>query len=685
MHWIVAKLPEKPEFVANIYKSGYNMHIHYTGVMLMDLVQAREEYLQALRAGQKAQKDMLSAGQLPYPAVLDEILPESEVDFTVNIGLVEIPAERIVGTKTAGRITAFTAGFLPLLGPDSEFAQKWMRLCAAHLSDEGIRDPIQCFEYLGNFYVQEGNKRVSVLRHFDAPRIPGIVTRILPVPSEDPTVKTYYEFLDFYQVAGIYDVQFRQPGDYAKLLSYLGKDPGQSWSEREQKTFRAYFQYFREAFAQCKGETLDLLPEEALLLWLRVYPFRDLGALSATELKKAMSGLWEDMVSISQEEPVQVTTEPSEGKTNLLSILLPTKTDHLNVAFVHPRDTQTSPWITGHEKGAQYLQEVLADKVTVKSYFHADTPEQTEQLLDQAVAEGAEVVFTTTPQLSRPTLKAAVKYPKVRFLNCSVDAPYSSVRTYYSRIFEGKFITGAIAGAMSDNNTIGYIGSYPIFGVPASINAFALGAMLTNPRAKIALRWSCLPGNPVEDFIKAGIRVVSNRDVPAPGRLHLEHGSYGTYQIRSDGTLLHLGSPCWMWGKFYEHVIESILNGGWNQDTDGGKAVNYWWGMDSGVIDVTLSKDLPEGLRQLAWILRKGLKNGDIDPFHRRLVTQDGTVINDGSRALTAEELLRMDWLCENVEGSIPAFDTLLPYSQAMVRELGIYRDQIPMEKEGTL
>ena len=51
--------------------------------------------------------------------------------------------------------------------------------------------------------------------------------------------------------------------------------------------------------------------------------------------------------------------------------------------------------------------------------------------------------------------------------------PYSTVRTYYSRIYEGKFITGAIAGAMADNNRIGYVGSYPIFGVPASINAFA--------------------------------------------------------------------------------------------------------------------------------------------------------------------------------------------------------------------
>jgi hypothetical protein len=140
-----------------------------------------------------------------------------------------------------------------------------------------------------------------------------------------------------------------------------------------------------------------------------------------------------------------------------------------------------------------------------------------------------------------------------------------------------------------------------------------------------------------------------------------------------------------MWGKFYEHVIQSILDGNWKQGTEEDKAVNYWWGMDSGVIDVVLSEHLPEGLRQLAWILRQGLQNGIIDPFKRLLVDQEGRIHNDGGRSLTTEELLHMDWLCSNVTGTIPAFDEILPYSRNMVRELGIYRDQIPPEKEGSL
>ena len=352
----------------------------------MDILEAREEYSRALKAGQKEYKELLSAGKDPYPAVLDDILPPENVETVIDVGLVEIPANLIVGTKASGRVTAFTASFLPLLGMDTEFAYKWVNLCGAHLSDEGIRDPIVCFEYLGKFYVQEGNKRVSVLRHFDAPRIPGMVQRILPAQSEEPQIKAYGEFLEFYEAAGIYDIQFRQPGDYGKLLSYLGKEPGDVWTEEEKKTFRAYFQYFTQAFLACKGENLELLPEEALLLWLRIYPFRDLGELSDDELKKTVSGLWEDMVTLSQEEPVQVATEPApEVKPSILSILLPTTPDHLNVAFVHQRDIKTSAWIAGHEQGAHYLKQVMGDKVTVRSYFHADTPEEADAILEQAV------------------------------------------------------------------------------------------------------------------------------------------------------------------------------------------------------------------------------------------------------------------------------------------------------------
>ena len=202
---------------------------------------ASEEYAHALRLGQKEYRELMMAGKPAHPAVLDEILPENTVETVLDVGLVDIPSQRIIGTKSAGRITAFTASFRPLLDAKSEFGSKWINLCAAHLGDTGITDPILCYEYLGNFYVQEGNKRVSVLRHFGAPRIPANVKRIMPKRTKEPRIKAYYEFIDFYKASRLYIVQFRRPGDYAKLLSFVGKKPGEVWSEDERRTFNAYY------------------------------------------------------------------------------------------------------------------------------------------------------------------------------------------------------------------------------------------------------------------------------------------------------------------------------------------------------------------------------------------------------------------------------------------------------------
>ena len=148
------------------------------------------------------------------------------------------------------------------------------------------------------------------------------------------------------------------------------------------------------------------------------------------------------------------------------------------------------------------------------------------------------------------------------------------------------------------------------------------------------------------------------------------------------GELIPLGSPVWVWGKFYEFVLRSIFAGGWQQEKGNTAALNYWLGMDSGVIGLNLSEKLPEGVRQLAKILERGMCDGTIDPFFRKIIAQDGTVKNDGTRSFTPSEILHMDWLCDNVVGTIPAYEELLPISQPLVRELGIYRDQINPDKE---
>ena len=649
----------------------------------MSRQEAVAEYIRAQKMAQKEYRERIAAGKNPYPAVLDEILPDGVTPDTVkDIGVVEIPAERIVGVKSAGRIAAFTASFLPLLDENTEFGMKWAALCEAHLGDAGIQEPIVCFEYLGNFYVQEGNKRTSVLRYFGSPRIPGHVQRIVPPLSDDPRIKAYHEFIDFHRNTKIYNVQFTQPGNYAKLLAALGKEPGEQWSERERLTFSSYFTYFRDAYSSVVGDQPAMKPEDALLIWLNLYPYTDLGKLSTADLKKTVQGLKDDFAVLAQADPVAVKTAPAAAaKGNIIERIISPNPAHVTVAFVHPRDINSSLWTRAPDEGRQYLEQVLGSQVTTLSYFNADSPAESEAILERAVAAGADVIFTTTPQLCRLSLKIAVKYPRVRVLNCSVNVPYPSIRTYYNRIYEGKFITGAIAGAMATNNRIGYVGSSPIFGVPASINAFALGAQLTNPRAKIELRWSCQAGDSVAAFIGEGLSVISNRDIPTQDGRHMLQGDYGTYLVEDSGSLVPLGSPIWVWGRFYENVIRSILSGAWNNEKTE-RAVNYWWGMDSGVIDVKLSDRLPDGVRCMADILRDGLRRGIIDPFARPITAQDGTVKNDGGRTFTPDELLHMDWLCSNVEGVIPSFDEIEPFAQPIVRELGIYRDKLPAQKE---
>ena len=649
----------------------------------MNLQFAKEEYAKALSLAKKEVRDLTYLGKPIHPQVLDEILGSDLLDNIQEIGLVDIPAERIVGTKSAGRITAFTPSFRPTLKPESEFAAKWANLCRDHLDETGIRDPILCYEYLGNFYVQEGNRRVSVLRHVDAAQIPGNVIRVLPPMGDDPRIKAYYEFTEFYKVSRLYRIQFRRPGDYARLLAFLGKETGEPWTEQERRTFRAWYQYFVEAFDSlknsAKGSLQDILPEEALLLWLQVHPYEELGKLSGAELKRTLQQLWPDVLASARQSELKTETEPvSEG--SLISKLM--TPSHLNVAFVHQLDPKSSAWVLGHEEGRRHLENVFGSRITARSYYDANTNEQIDTALEQAIADGAQVVFTTAPRLSRATLKYAVKYPRIRFYNCSVNQPYTSFRTYYGRMYEAKFITGAIAGAMAQDNRIGFIGSSPIMGMTASINAFALGAQLTNPRAQIELRWSCCSGNPQADLFREGIRVISNREMPTQNRMYLDFCNYGTYLMDARGELIPLGSPVWVWGPFYEKVLSAILSGAPKDDRSDPKAVSYWLGMDSGAIDVELSNRLPAGIRTLASILRQGLKDHTIDPFFRRILAQDGSVKNDGTHRFTPAELLQLDWLCENVIGEIPEFSQILPMSQTLVRELGIYRDSIPALKE---
>lgn len=645
-------------------------------------IEAAEHYQKALKAGRKIQRQRIHQGLYPYLEVLDEILEDYETSGQEELGVIEIPADKIVGTKTRGRSDAFAANFLPLIGDKSEFSMKWQNLCQYHLGEAGIRDPIFCYEFLGRFYVQEGNKRVSVLKYFDAASIRGKVIRILPAVSSNPEVSAYREFLTYYPKTKLYEVAFSQLNSFPKLQAALGYEQDHVWTEEERRNFRSSFYYFNRAFEKLSEEPVTAKPADALLEWLKVYPFERIKTMSSEELRQSLASIWPTIRAIGQQTVIEVNTKSSsteEFKNRRAFSMMPS---YLNVAFVHELLPENSNWVKAHDSGSRYLEESLGDQVIVQRFTDVGTGEDAERAMEIAIKNGAEVIFTTTAPMMTACRRVAARHPEIKILNCSVCMPYTDVRTYYSRIYEGKFISGAIAGALSKNDTIGYIASYPIFGVPAGINAFALGAQMTNPKAKVQLRWSYVEGNPVQELKDLGIDMISTLDIPQQG---LGEGEWGMFRVQDNGDNEWIASPYWDWGAFYVQIARTILSGEWDTSVFNKKeerAVNYWWGIASGVIGLELSDHIPEGTKALANLLIDGIRHGTVNPFLRKIVSQDGMIRNEGSNVFTPEEVLHMNWLCDNVIGSIPDFDDLTAKGQAITRLQGIYRDQIPPSKD---
>lgn len=646
--------------------------------------ESAEHYQQALKAGQKDHRYRVQRDTHPYLQVLDEILPIYTTAGEVNLGLIEIPIGKIVGTKTKGRTNAFAANFMPLLPADSEFGLKWRKLCEAHLSDIGIRDPISCFEFLGRFYVQEGNKRVSVLKYFGAASVLGNVIRILPGASASMEVMAYQEFLSYYPLTKLYEVYFTKRNSFPMLQAALGYDADHAWTEDERRRFLSSHCFFTQAFQKLGGDELPITTADAMLEWLKAYPFSQIKKMSAQELLRSLEAMWPEIKAIGSSAQIEVHTKDAatEDKTYKNRRAFSMMPSYLNVAFIHELTLENSSWIRAHEDGSIHLEKIMGEQVIVQRFFGVGTGEMAERAMEIAIKNGAEVLFTTTVSLITVCRRVSARHPEVKIFNCSVCMPYADIRTYYSRIYEGKFISGAIAGALSKRDDIGYIASYPIYGVPAGINAFALGAQLTRPNARIHLKWSCTGGDPVKELREQNIDIISSLDIPQQA---CTEGQWGTFRVNRDGRSELLASPYWDWGAFYVQITRSFLSREWDSSVFGKRedhAVNYWWGIASGVVGLQWTDKMPEGTKALANFLREGIKHGTVDPFLRSIISQDAVIRSDGTKAFSAEEILRMDWLCENVYGTIPCYEALSEKGKRLARLQGIYRDCIPPEKE---
>lgn len=638
---------------------------------------ASEDYKKAQKMGQRSFRACVSKGQYPYLQVLDDILENTELDSTQPLGAVNIPLDAIVGTKTEGRKTAFARNFMPLLGDRTEFAVKWSALCESQM-EEGIRDPIEAVEFLNRFYVVEGNKRVSVMKYFGAGSIPGNVTRYIPKRNGSKEVNIYYEFLDFYKLTQINQLWFTEEGRFAKFVAAVGKAPGERWSDDDKSMLTSIYYRFRSVFVQRGGDRLPITPADGLLAVMGVYPYRQLCGMSMPELQQAVERAWSEVLVLTRPDAVELSMEPAfPQNTGLFSRLhnpIAFQAPSLKVGFVYEKSADTSAWTYAHDFGRGELEEHFGGRVTTLCYDNVQPDVNGDEILEKAVADGCDVIFTTTPKLIGASLKASLAHPEVKIINCSLNMSHPSIRTYYGRIHEAKFLLGAIAGALADDNKIGYVATYPTYGMIAAINAFALGAQMTNPRAQVYLEWTSEKGADIPArFAENGVTLISDLDNRAPQQ---PPWKFGLYRLEGDH-FCNYAMPFWNWGEFYVRIVQSIMNGGWSAGSSGERALNYWWGMDAGVIDVLCSRTLPVETQRLVNLLRQAVCSRDFDPFAGVLYAQDGRVVMpaDHSR-LTAEQVITMDWLASNVIGRIPRFDELIDEAKPLVSLIGVHKDE---------
>ena len=630
------------------------------------------EYSIALKRGQKAYRQDVAEGRQPYLKVLDEILAFTRTVGETDLGLVEIPIERIVGSKSVGRTRAFASNFMPLL-ESGEFAEKWSTLYRAHLN-EGIREPVIACEFMNQYYIIEGNKRVSVLKYAGAATVPGYVTRIIPAYSEDREIAIYYEFMEFSRFSSINNLTFSKQGCYRKICELIGKEYGVLWTVDERRSFSTDYYWFYKAFKEKGGAELPITGGDAFLLYLEIYGYEGIKDRSLDTMKQQLEPLWSELQALPKVGNVNHILQPEKESNRMtlekiLSPIIP-PAYKLKVGFIHHRTAETSSWTYSHDLGRIYLEETMGEKLTIRVYDNVETDEECLETIEQAIADGCTVIFTTSSRFLNASFNACIRHPNIKILNCSMNSYSGNLRTYYGRIYEAKFLVGMLAGILTRTDSIGYIADFPIFGTPASINAFALGVKMVNPTAKVHLAWSCVKDcDYTKLFTEANISHICGRDMIEPRDVTRVYGLYDLGEERGK----NLATSIWNWGKFYQRIIQTILNGNWKRTEAAPDfpTINYWWGISSGMIDMITSKAVPEQTMKLVNLVKKHIVANEFHIFSGDLYDQQHVLRNQGSYVMTANDIMNMDWLVENVVGELPKFEELDDEAAAVVKAQG--------------
>jgi basic membrane protein A len=336
------------------------------------------------------------------------------------------------------------------------------------------------------------------------------------------------------------------------------------------------------------------------------------------------------------------------------SVVLANSHDPLKVAFVYVGPTGDAGWTYAHDEARKYMEKELGNQVETSFVESVAEGAGAEGIITELVKDGNQLIFTTSFGYMNPTLKVAKKFPKVKFEHASGYKRLDNMGTYFDRAYQGRYLTGMVAGLMTKSNLLGYVASFPIPEVIRGINAFTLGARDVNPKAKVKVVWVSSWYDPGKESEAANTMINMGADVvtqhtDSPGAINAAEKN-GVYAIgyHSDmsgyGPKAHLTATMHNWGPLYVAKAKSVLDGTW-------KSEDVWGGLGENALDLApYNNQVPQTVRAVVDHSKSLIAKDKLHPFAGPIKDQSGRLRVLAGKSMTDAEMLRMDWYVEGVQ-----------------------------------
>jgi len=334
------------------------------------------------------------------------------------------------------------------------------------------------------------------------------------------------------------------------------------------------------------------------------------------------------------------------------------KAEPLKIAFAYVGPVGDGGWTFAHDNGRKAVEKEFGDKVVTSFVENVPESADAERVLRDLAGQGNKLIFGTTFGYMEPMLKVAPDFKDVKFEHATGYKTAENMRTYDSRTYEGAYMAGVIAGAMTKTNTLGVVASIPIPEVIRNINSFTLGAQSVNPKVKTKVVWVNGWFDPPKEteaatsLINGGADVLmQNTDSSAVLQTAEKMGkrAFGwDSDMTAYGPKAHLGSAVINWGPYYIKATKDALEGTWSTGS-------VWWGHKEGAIDmVSIAEDVPADVKAKIDTVKAGLKDGSFSIWKGPIKDQSGKEVLAKDQVADDAFLGGIKFYVKGVEGKLP-------------------------------